>query len=207
MEKVQFITHCAGSLDEVTSTDAVLQGGCRWIQLRMKDATAAEIVRKGRMVGELCRRYGAVFIIDDHVELVEDLGADGVHLGKSDMPVDQARRLLGPHGIIGATANTIDDIRAAVSAGADYVGLGPFRFTVTKRRLSPVLGLAGYEEIMARCRAEGIDVPIVAIGGITADDVCDIMSTGVSGIAVSGALLGADDTVEETRKFMSIVNK
>ncbi len=121
---LQFITHCRGSHNEISGTRAVLEGGCRWVQLRMKDASESELLSVGRTVGELCRSFDAVFIVDDHVDLVEALGADGVHLGKNDMPVAEARKILGESKIIGATANTVADMFAAAEAGADYIGLG-----------------------------------------------------------------------------------
>lgn len=204
---LQFITHHTERYDEVSAAEAVLRGGCRWIQLRMKDAPAQAVVEAGRTIGEMCRNVGATFILDDHVELVVELQADGVHLGKNDMPVEQARRILGSDRIIGATANTFDDIRHAAAAGADYIGLGPFRFTATKRNLSPVIGIDGYRTIMERCRQEGISLPIVAIGGIVARDIEAIMSSGIGGIALSGALLQAPDTTEETQKIISIINR
>lgn len=200
---LQFITHRNDRFaDEAAGVEKVLQGGCRWVQLRMKDASAPQIMKQGRVVAGLCRSYGAKFILDDRVELVETLGADGVHLGKNDMPVREARVLLGPDKIIGATANSFDDIKRAVADGADYIGLGPFRFTTTKAKLSPVLGLEGYADIMQKCRREGINIPIVAIGGILADDMASIMATGVSGVAVSGAILNAADPIAETKKFL-----
>ena len=156
---------------------------------------------------KLCREYGAKFILDDHVELVRELNADGVHLGKLDMPVAEARRLLGPEYLIGATANTFEDIERGAGQGADYIGLGPFRFTQTKRNLSPVLGLEGYRTIMERCRNAGIALPVVAIGGITAADVENILATGVTGIALSGALLQAENTLEETQRIINIINR
>ena len=203
---LQFITHRNGRYDEISGTRAVLEGGCRWVQLRMKDAPDEEFLRVGREVGRLCREYGATFLVDDRVHLVAKLGADGVHLGKHDMPVSEARRLLPAGTTIGATANTFEEIARAAAAGADYIGLGPFRFTETKRNLSPILGLEGYRAIFERCRAAGITLPVVAIGGITAADVAAILATGATGIALSGALLGAEDPAEETRKIMKILN-
>ncbi len=203
---LQFITHRNGRYDEISGTRAVLEGGCRWVQLRMKDAPDEEVVRVGREVERLCREYGATFLVDDRVHLVSELGADGVHLGKHDMPVSEARRLLPAGTIIGATANTFEDIARAAAAGADYIGLGPFRFTETKRNLSPILGLEGYRTIFERCREAGITLPVVAIGGITAADVAAILATGATGIALSGALLGAEDPAEETRKITKIIN-
>lgn len=200
---LQFITHHNRNFGYADGAAAVVAGGCRWVQLRMKDATRAELMEIGLKIRDICRQAGATFIVDDHVELVADLDADGVHLGKNDMPVAEARQMLGPDKIIGATANSFDDIRAAVKAGADYIGLGPFRFTTTKDKLSPVLGLEGYRQIMDRCRREGITLPVVAIGGITADDLAPLMATGISGIAVSGALLNAADPAAETKNFLN----
>ena len=202
---LQFITHHTDRYDEIQGTEAVLRGGCRWVQLRMKDASPEEFLRVGREVGCLCRQYGATFLLDDRVDAVKELGADGVHLGKNDMPVAEARKLLGPDKLIGATANTFEDIARAAADGADYIGLGPFRFTQTKRNLSPILGLEGYRTILARCREAGIDRPIVAIGGITAADIADLMATGISGVALSGTLLGAEQPAEETRKIMELL--
>lgn len=203
---LQFITHRTSRYDEAEGALQVLEGGCRWIQLRMKEATQAEIIETGRRVGALCRKYGATFILDDHVELVRQLDADGVHLGKNDMQVAEARRILGRDAIIGATANTFDDVEKAAAEGADYLGIGPFRFTQTKKNLSPVLGLEGYTSIMERCREAGIDLPTVAIGGITAGDTEALLSTGVTGIALSGALLNAPDTRQETNKIITLIN-
>lgn len=202
---LQFITHHNQHFGYADGAAAVVAGGCRWVQLRMKDATRAELMETGLKIRDICRQAGATFIVDDHVELVADLDADGVHLGKNDMPVAEARQILGPDKIVGATANSFDDICAAVEAGADYIGLGPFRFTTTKDKLSPVLGLEGYRQIMDRCRREGITLPVVAIGGITADDLAPLMDTGIGGIAVSGALLNAADPAAETTKFLNLM--
>lgn len=199
--RLQFITHKLDGLEEA------LRGGVRWVQLRMKDASDEEYLDVGRQALALCRRYGATFIVDDRVEAAAELGADGVHLGKNDMPVEEARRRLGPGFIIGATANTFDDIRAANRAGADYIGLGPFRFTTTKKNLSPVLGLEGYRDIMTRCRTEGITLPVTAIGGILTDDIPVIMGTGVHGVAVSGLILNSPSPEKTTQQIITTLDK
>lgn len=203
MNMLQFITHKAGGYDELSGAEAVLKGGCRWVQLRMKDASDEEFIAVGRKLAELCRSFGARLILDDRVHLVGEIGADGVHVGKNDMPADEVRRLLGPGFIVGATANSFDDIASAAARGADYIGLGPFRFTQTKRKLSPILGLEGYRQLMSESRAAGILLPVVAIGGINSADIPDIMATGVHGVAISGGLLRAEDTVTETRNILS----
>lgn len=195
--ELQYITPSAERLEEV------LRGGCRWVQLRMKDASDEEFAQEARKVVALCREYGATVIFDDRVELVKPLGADGVHLGKNDMPVDEARRLLGPDVIIGATANTAEDALNAWHAGADYLGIGPYRFTTTKKGLAPVLGLEGYRTIMARLRAEGMPLPVVAIGGILVEDLEALHKTGVNGVAVSGLILRSENPETTTQEIIS----
>lgn len=194
---LQFITHTDFGLEKV------LRGGCRWVQLRIKDVDDAAFTEVARRVVPMCHTYGATVIFDDRVNLVEALGADGVHVGKNDMPVAEARALLGPSKIIGATANTASDLMAASVAGADYVGLGPFRFTTTKKRLAPLLGIDGYADIISRCRAEGLSIPVVAIGGITVDDVPRLKHTGVDGVAVSGTVLNSPDPEKTTFQILS----
>ena len=204
---IQFISH---RTDEISCLDGIrmaLDGGCKWIQLRMKDSPEEEIVRTGIQVRELCDRYGATMILDDHTYLVSETGADGVHLGKSDMPIGQARAILGKDRIIGGTANTFEDIVSHWKAGADYIGCGPFRFTTTKKNLSPLLGLEGYRKIISRMEAEGIRIPVIAIGGITAEDIPSILATGVGGIAVSGTVLRAQDPAAEMARLISLTDK
>lgn len=198
----QYISHYTPSIGYVDGIHMALEGGCKWVQLRMKDAPEEEVLACAKEALPLCRQHGAKFILDDHVELVETAGADGVHLGKNDMPVDEARKILGPDKIIGGTANTIDDIIRLHRQGADYIGCGPFRFTTTKKKLSPVLGLEGYRDIVLKMRENGIDLPIVAIGGITVDDIPAIMGTGVTGIALSGAILNAEDPKSMTESIL-----
>lgn len=202
---LQFITHPTARYDVVEGAREALEGGCRWVQLRSKDATREELIEAGHAIAALCRSYGAVFLVDDHVDLVHPLGAHGVHLGKNDMPVAEARRQLGPAKIIGATANCFADIAAAAAAGADYIGLGPYRFTTTKKNLSPVLGVEGYRRVLGECGAAGITLPVVAIGGITDADLPAIFSTGVSGVALSGTILNAPDPAEQTARTLAAI--
>ena len=118
--RLQFITHDNGRISTVEGARLALEGGCRWVQLRIKDADGPTLTEAGREISRLCRQAGATFIIDDHPHLVAPLGADGVHLGKNDMPVEEARAIVGPGAIIGSTANTLADILSAQRAGADY---------------------------------------------------------------------------------------
>lgn len=199
---IQFITHTNSRYGYVEGARLALEGGCRWIQLRMKDAEEAEFLSAAKQIAAMCKEYGATFLLDDHVEWVEKTGADGVHLGKNDMPVDEARKLLGANRIIGGTANTFEDVERLWRQGANYIGCGPYRFTTTKKNLSPVLGIEGYRSIIGQMKEHGINLPVVAIGGILQPDIKDVMATGVSGIAVSGAVLNAENPAEEMKRFV-----
>ena len=199
---LQFITNESSRYSIAEEAQMAIEGGCRWIQLRMKDATDMEVRNVAIQLIELCRETDTFLIIDDRVELVNELKVSGVHLGKNDMDPMQAREILGPHAIIGVTANTAEDIIRWKGKDVDYVGLGPFRFTTTKKNLAPELGLEGYRKIVKEVRDAGVDLPIVAIGGITLDDVDALRQTGVNGIAMSGAIINADDPMLYTSRVM-----
>ncbi len=201
---IQFISHYNERYGYLDSVRMAIDGGCRWIQLRVKDATDDQVRPMAVEALRMCREAGATFIIDDRVELVRELGADGVHLGLKDMPVAEARRILGDRFIIGGTANTFDQAWAHYEASANYIGCGPFRFTTTKKNLSPILGLDGYRSIMEMMREHGIDIPVVAIGGIEESDIPSILATGVSGIALSGVVLRAADPVLKMKQIINI---
>lgn len=149
----------------------------------------------------MCRHYGATLLINDNPRLAQEIGADGVHVGAADMPPAEARAMLGPTFIIGGTANTFAEVQRHAAAGVDYVGLGPFRFTRTKENLSPILGLAGYAEILRQCQAAGLTVPIIGIGGITLVDVGALLANGLHGVAVSGSIGHAENPVTAARLF------
>ena len=210
--RLQFITHCTERYSYVDSARIALEGGCRWIQLRMKDADESLMEETAHIVQKMCKDYGATFIIDDNVHLVKKIKADGVHLGKNDMPIAEAREILGDDFIIGGTVNTFDDIirQRTTDNGQqtlgipDYFGCGPFRFTSTKKNLAPILGIEGYENIISNMKRNNINIPLVAIGGITKDDISDILKTGVDGIALSGSVLKAENPVEEMKSIVEI---
>ena len=218
--RLQFITHCTDRYSYVDSARIALEGGCRWIHLRMKDAGESLMEETAHIVQKMCRDYGATFIIDDNVNLVKKIKADGVHLGKNDMPIIEARGILGDDFIIGGTVNCFKDILKIMrntqigtstssvtnsqQPKANYFGCGPFRFTSTKKNLAPILGLDGYRNIISNMKRNNINIPIVAIGGINKDDVSDILKTGVDGIALSGSVLKAENPVEEMKAIVEI---
>ena len=219
---LQFITHYTERYSYIDSARIALEGGCRWIQLRMKDADETLLEETALIVQKMCKEYDATFIIDDNVHLCKKIKADGVHLGKNDMPIAEARKILGDDFIIGATVNTFDDVLLCQQSTVngqqtlspfpspapvpDYFGCGPFRFTSTKKNLAPILGLDGYREIMKKMKENNIDIPLVAIGGITKDDVPELMKTGIDGIAISGSILRAENPVETMYNLQFIIH-
>ena len=204
---LQFITHPTDKLPILDQIRQAVEGGCKWVQLRMKNAPREEIIAVAKEAKEICKEHECILVIDDYVDIAKELELDGVHLGKNDMPLTEAREFLGEEFIIGATANTFEDIEAIRHLDIDYIGLGPFRFTTTKEKLSPILGIDGYRDIIARKKAVDINLPVVAIGGITYDDIEEVMEAGVDGIAVSGSLINADDMKAETSKMIELLEK
>ncbi|MCI5777444.1 MAG: thiamine phosphate synthase [Bacteroidales bacterium] len=202
---LQFITNGHDGDECVEQVRRVLDGGCLWVQLRMKEAGEAEVEAVAAKVKALTDGAGATLIIDDHVGVAQRVGASGVHLGKKDMKPQDARQMLGDKFIIGGTCNTFDDI-LAVKDAVDYIGCGPFRFTTTKKNLAPTLGLDGYQQIVWQCRSEGINIPIVAIGGITTADIPDILNAGPDGIALSGEILRAESIEQKTYEIVNAIN-
>lgn len=187
---LQFITHG----EVVSSAKMALEAGVKWVQFRCKQAESTQdLLEKAWAVRCLCHEYGAMMSVDDYVYLVDECKAEALHLGKEDMPIAEARRIVGPGILIGGTAHNMEEIRAVAAAGADYIGLGPFRYTATKEKLAPLLGVDGYRTLLAQCKAEGITLPIYGIGGILSADAEALRDTGLYGLAVSGALLQAKD--------------
>jgi thiamine-phosphate pyrophosphorylase len=179
--------------DHLQQVESACQAGIRWIQLRMKQASDEEVREIALAAKGICAAFDCTLIINDRVAVAAAVDADGVHLGKEDMTVSEARRLLGKDKIIGGTANVAEDIEEHYRQGADYIGLGPYRYTTTKKKLSPILGLEGYRQIMNRLRQEQIHIPIIAIGGIGVEDVAPLLDAGLAGVAFSGVLVHAED--------------
>ncbi len=205
--QLHFITQENEIYSHLRGITAACEAGVKWVQLRIKDKTEEEISEQSQLAREICDRYGVKLIINDYPEIAKKVNADGVHLGKNDMPVANARHIVGNKMIIGATANTLEDIISHADNGADYIGLGPFRYTSTKKNLSPILGIEGYVHIMKECARRAIDVPIIAIGGIEREDIAALMETGVYGVALSGLIVRSNDMSGEVEKINSLLKR
>jgi len=173
------------------------------VQLRLKNVTLINYLNAAIKARKLCDQYGAVLIINDNIGIAGQSNADGVHLGLTDSNPKEARKQLGNEAIIGGTANTFENCLQHINDGVDYIGLGPYRFTSTKDKLSPILGVDGYTKIVEAITQKGYQLPIVGIGGITLEDLSEIANTGLSNIAVSGLLTGVNNA--DLKKRIEII--
>lgn len=204
--RLQYITDHKENTTIGQQIEAVCQGGIRWVQLRMKGFTDEELLREGRLAKEICHRHHALFIVNDNIQIARQLEADGVHLGMDDMNPLAAREILGSGKIIGATCNTWEDVQLRATQKVDYIGLGPFTYTTTKEKLSPVIGLQGYLRILNQMKQFGINIPVFAIGGITETDIPSLLQTGIQGIALSGLIKNSPDITAKTKEIITIIN-
>ncbi len=185
------------------------RAGVKWVQARVKNKSQDETRIVVNQIISVCRKYNAICIVNDHLQLALEEKADGVHLGKEDLAIEEAKKLIGKRNfILGGTANTFDDVKKLCALNVDYIGLGPFRFTTTKEKLSPVLGEAGYSKIISQLTSEQISFPpIYAIGGILPGDVQTIMRTGIYGVAVSGVITQSSDKIKTVQDFFTALNE
>ena len=181
--------------------ECALKGGVSCVQLREKQLAEADFLKEAREIGALCRRFGVPFLINDNVDLALACGADGVHVGQDDMACTLARQKLGSGKIIGVSAHSVREALAAVRDGADYLGSGAVFATSTKTNVHP-LPLETLREI---CRS--VQIPVVAIGGITKDNLPQLAGTGVSGVALVSAVFSAADIESECRKLRELSEK
>lgn len=194
IERLQHITQSGiADFDHLQQIEAVGKAGVKWTQLRMKDVSTEEFLTVAIQARVLTHQLGMKLIINDNTEVAKACNADGVHLGQNDLSTQEARNLLGANIIIGRTCNTREHIEALHDDHVDYIGLGPFRHTTTKKTLSPLLGLKGYKELVPIAR----NIPIIAIGGLNYLDVKDLRSVGVHGVAVASEI-NQSNTLEDS---------
>ncbi len=181
--------------------EAALKGGATCVQLREKHLDDAAIRAEALKISALCKQYRVPFILNDNVALAAECGADGVHLGQEDMDPAQARRILGPDAIIGVSAHSVAEAKAAVAAGADYLGCGAMFATTTKTDTTTL----PKETLRAIC--EAVPVPVVAIGGIHKENLLSLADCGEAGVALVSAIFAAKDIEAECRELRQLVSK
>lgn len=204
MEKVYYISQGSSPEEHIRNIESVCKGGVRLVQLRLKNVSQETYNSAACAAKKICDEYGATFIVNDNIEAAIISDAHGVHLGKKDQPIAEAKSKIG-HKIIGGTANTLEDCLHLIGENVDYIGLGPFRFTETKSGLSPILGTKGYQSIMNELIKLGHSTPVFAIGGIISEDITEILATSVHGIAVSGLLTNVSNVQESMDKINTLV--
>lgn len=196
MDKIYYISQGDTANKQLENIRKVCRGGVRLVQLRMKNVTEETYIATARKAIAICRDYKALLVVNDNLVVAKESGADGLHLGKNDIRPEEARKQFS--GFIGGTANTLQDCNDLLLQGVDYIGLGPFRYTQTKRNLSPILGLEGILSVLENLKNKA--VPVYAIGGILTTDFPDLFCTGIHGVALSGMLTMMQE--EEIKEFM-----
>ncbi|WP_316820943.1 thiamine phosphate synthase [Pedobacter gandavensis] len=194
IDRLHYISQSNAEISHLEAIEQVLHAGGKWIQLRVKNEAETEVLDTAKAANALCKKFASKLIINDFPVVCKAIEAHGTHLGLNDMNIINARLLVGNNKIIGGTANTFEDIQKRAAEAANYIGLGPYRFTHTKKNLSPILGLEGYKKIMEKVRNANINIPIIAIGGITPEDLPELLKTGIYGLALSSTLTHKKDT-------------
>jgi thiamine-phosphate pyrophosphorylase len=183
--KLHYISQGVTTQEHLENIQKACNAGIELVQLRLKGISDEAFLAAAKEARTITAHFQTRLIINDNYKIAKEVKADGVHLGQSDSCPTIARAYLGDFYVIGGTGNTIDECQVLLDKGVNYIGLGPFRFTTTKQNLAPVLGLEGYQAILDELKTE---IPILAVGGITLDDVPELMRTGIYGIATSTAI-------------------
>lgn len=206
--RLMYITNGESEEEILQKAEQALRGGCKYIQLRMKNTSSTNRTQIATKLRRLCNQFVySLLVINDDIETALKCDADGVHLGKDDMSPVYARKILGHGKIIGGTCNTKEHISERSLEGADYIGVGPYRFTTTKQNLSPMLGLDGMKLLSDHNRKLPFPMPMYAIGGIDINDVKDLLGSGVQGIAVSGLIDKADNAEQTTKDILKNIKQ
>ncbi|RYG16027.1 MAG: thiamine phosphate synthase [Chitinophagaceae bacterium] len=193
IEKLHFITHDIPQHSHVAQAQLACEAGAKWIQYRCLSKSDKELLADIHSIAEICDDWGATLIVTDHIHLKGKADIQGFHIEDMDADFIALRQQIGEEYTLGGSANTVENLIRLAKEGADYAGLGPFNVTTTKPNTSPLLGVKGYENAMARLKAEHINLPILAVGGVSLPDLAQLLATGIFGIAASSAINQAED--------------
>ncbi|MFA4867343.1 MAG: thiamine phosphate synthase [Pedobacter sp.] len=201
IEKLQFITHDIQKLSHIEQAQIACSAGAKWIQYRCLTKNDDELLEDINAIAEICDDWGATLIVTDHIHLAGKADIQGFHIEDFDADFGKLREKLGEDMTIGGSATTLEGLIRIAREGADYAGYGPFYTTLTKPNNAPLLGVEGYEKAMTALKNLNIDLPVLAVGGVTLSDVDPLMNTGIFGIAVSAAINQAEDMREAYLDF------
>ncbi len=202
LSRLHYLTQDVHNISHQELAEIACKNGIRWVQLRVKNQSFDDWYQIAKDVKSICNQFQTTLIINDNVEICKAINADGVHLGKNDLSIIEARKNLGNNKIIGGTANTLKDILQLEKDGVNYIGLGPYKFTKTKSNLSATLGIDGYKNVLDYYQNK---IPLIAIGGITTDDVLPLINLGFYGIAVSSAINLSKEKEKTIKEFIQLV--
>jgi thiamine-phosphate pyrophosphorylase len=206
IDRLQYISSGLTPENHLQHITEACEAGVKWIQLRLKNMKFNEYAFYACEARRITTLHDAVLIINDNPQVAIACAADGVHVGNDDISPAEARAMFDRNVIIGGTANTWNDVLRLIEAEVDYIGLGPFRFTTTKEKLSPIIGLKGYISVMQKMQEIGENVPVIAIGGIELEDIAEITRAGIHGVAVSGVITNATDKQKCVMQMASQMN-
>lgn len=193
IEKLQFITHDIEQHTHIEQAQIACEAGAKWIQYRCLTKTDDELLEDINVIAEICDDWGATLIVTDHIHLNGKADIQGFHIEDMDADFKQLREELGEAITIGGSSNTVEGLLRIAAEGADYAGFGPFKVTTTKPNNAPLLGIEGYTKAMTILKEQNIDLPVLAVGGVTIDDINDLLKTGIFGIAASSAINQAEN--------------
>ncbi|MCG1036747.1 thiamine phosphate synthase [Polaribacter sargassicola] len=199
INKLHYISQGATPQEHLNNIQNTCSSGIELVQLRLKNVDENTVLETAKKAKEITDNFQTKLIINDYYKVAASVKADGVHLGKTDACPTEVRKELKSWQIIGGTANTLEDCKNLIEKKVDYIGLGPFQFTKTKKNLSPILGLDGYRKLLEELQT---NTPIIAIGGITLNDVSAILETGIYGIAVSSEITKNYHKISEFHKLL-----
>lgn len=201
IEKLQFITHDIEQHTHIEQAQIACEAGAKWIQYRCLTKTDDELLEDINVIAEICDDWGATLIVTDHIHLNGKADIQGFHIEDMDADFKQLREELGEAITIGGSSNTVEGLLRIAAEGADYAGFGPFKVTTTKPNNAPLLGIEGYTKAMNVLKQQNIDLPVLAVGGVTLDDIDDLIKTEVFGIAASSAINQAENMREAYLDF------
>ncbi len=204
---LQFITGSNPRLPHAEEVRQACMAGVRFIQFREKHSSVESTKRMAETALTIAKGFGAWFIVNDYIEVAQSIGADGVHLGYYDESPEQARAQLGQQAIVGGTANDFNHVQSLYRQNVSYMGVGPFRYTSSKNELKPILGFEGYKNLTHQMTKAGINTPVYAVGGLSKEDIADILKAGVNGIAVSSAVGKQTNIYQAASYFLETINK
>lgn len=207
--KISRLHHLTQDSDKISHLEQIKlanRGGSTFVQLRIKNKSKKEILETAYQARELTTSLGMTLIINDHVDIAKLVNADGVHLGLDDLPISEARRILGADKIIGGTANSFENIDYQIKQGASYLGVGPYKFTTTKQDLKPLLGPEGIKSTTEYLKRNHPNFPVVIIGGVKPSDITEILCHGFYGVAVSSAINLSEDPINATKTIIDLLS-